>query len=299
MDKNIRFEEFNKAVVNKIREFLPETFADADVSLNVVNKNNGLVLTGLIIRNIDSVVTPTIYLNSFYEQFQDGTEFEEVLKKIAELRVSHEFTDEFDVEFVKEFDRCRDKIVPRLINAEANATMLAERPYTVVLNLAVTYHILLDSDGTMSIPVTNSLAENWGVTAEELHDIAVSNMALINSSTFRGMNEVMADMMGMSTEELGLLGDEKMYVLSNRNKSFGAAALLDKDMMNSITDRFGSVFVLPSSVHETLVVLMEENMDVSDLRAMVHSVNEEQVALEERLSDNVYIYTASRGLLVA
>lgn len=299
MNNSLKFDEFNKAVVDGIKGFLPESFANADITLNMVNKNNGLVLTGLIVRNVDAVVTPTIYLNSFYEQYQNGAEFEDVLRRIAELRVNHEFTDEFDVEFVKEFDRCRDKIVPRLINANANVAMLTERPYTEVLDLAVTYHILLDADGTMSIPVTNSLIENWNVSVEELHKAAVSNISTVSPSTFKGMNEVMAEMTGMSAEEIGMPEEDKMYVLTNKNKSFGAAALLDKHMMHSITDRFGSVFVLPSSIHETLIVLMEENMDVSYLKNMVHEVNKTQVSVEDRLSENVYIYTASEGLLVA
>lgn len=299
MNKNIRFEEFTKEVVDRIKIYLPMTFANADVSLNVVNKNNGLVLTGLIVRNIDSVVTPTIYLNSFYEKYCDGMELEEVLERIAELRVSNEFTDEFDVEFVKDFDRCKERIVPRLINAEANVAMLADRPHTEILDLAVTYHILLAEDGTMSIPVTNSLSENWNISVEELHQIAVSNIATVNPSTFRGMNEVMAEMMGMSAKELGMPEDDKMYVLTNRNKSFGAAALLDIEMMRCIIERFGAVYVLPSSVHEAVIVLMDENMKVNDLRAMVHEVNETQVSLEERLSENVYSFSAEAGLRIA
>jgi len=225
-------------------------------------------------------------------------EFETVLKKIAELRVNHEYTDEFDVEYISEFSRCKGKIVPRLINAEANQNMLLERPYKEILDLAVTYHILLDEEGSMSVPITNSLAEKWGVTAEELYEISISNMSTVNPSSFRGINEVMAEMTGMSVEELELLGEEKMFVLSNRNKSFGAVALLDKEMMKHITDRFGSVYMLPSSVHEFLIIMIDENMNVSDLRAMVHEVND-QVSLEERLSENVYILTIEKGLCIA
>lgn len=298
MNKNIKFEEFNSAVVNKIREFLPESFANADISLNVVNKNNGLVLTGLVVRNIDSIVSPTIYLNSFYEQFCEGVEFEEILRRIAELRVNHEFTDEFDVDYVKDFDRCKEKIVPRLINHETNVGMLAERPFTEVLDLAVTYHIILDNEGTMSIPITNNLIENWDISVEVLHNVAISNISKVCPSSFRGMNEVMSEMMGMSLEELGMSEEDKMYVLSNKNKSFGASALLDKEITSFITARFGEVFVLPSSVHETLIILSDETVDADMLKCMVHEVNETQVSLEERLSENVY-FLNEEGLRIA
>ena len=138
-----------------------------------------------------------------------------------------------------------------------------------------------------------------GITVEELHNIAVSNMPVISPSLFRGMNEVISEMMGMEAEELGMTGEDKMYVLSNRNKSFGAVALLDAEMMKSITGRFGTVFVLLSSVHETLIVIPDDSMDVRNLRTMVHEVNETRVSLEERLSENVYSFSADEGLSIA
>ena len=84
--KEVRsFEEFKNEVVGKIREFLPESFASAEVSLQVVRKNNDLQLTGLTIRSTESNICPTIYLEKFYDEYVEGADMSEILERIAEV----------------------------------------------------------------------------------------------------------------------------------------------------------------------------------------------------------------------
>lgn len=82
-----------------------------------------------------------------------------------------------------------------------------------------------------------------------------------------------------------------MYVLSNAERLNGAAAILDAKTMEDISEKLGGDFVvLPSSIHETIVLPMNEDMDRQALETMVQDVNAGQVAPEERLSDHVYMY---------
>ena len=149
--------------------------------------------------------------------------------------------------------------------------------------------------------------ESWGVTQEELHDIAISNLESLSPSTFKSMNEVMAEMMlPQMIEECGgdrdmaeamlsamMPPEEKMYVISNEEKLNGAAALLDDKLMDSIREKIGDdFFILPSSIHECLVVPADAGMELRDLENMVKEVNETQVAPQDRLSDHVYQYDA-------
>ena len=92
--------------------------------------------------------------------------------------------------------------------------------------------------------------------------------------------------------------DEMMFVLSNKQRVNGSAALLDKEIMQSIVDKFGGEFyILPSSVHECIIVAADADMDTSQLTAMIQEVNAGQVAPDERLSDHPYRYTVKDGLL--
>ena len=68
---------------------------------------------------------------------------------------------------------------------------------------------------------------------------------------------------------------------------------------NLILEKFpdGKVTVIPSSVHETLLLHTKENEDVESLKDMVKQVNSTDVPNEDVLSDNVYHYNANTGLL--
>ena len=310
----MKFDEFKEAVVSKIREFLPETFANADVRLNVVTKNNDLQLTGLVINAGNSNVAPTIYLESFFDAYEKGEDINEILRKIADTRVTHEFGDNFEVGEITDFERCKGKIVPRLIGKKWNNELLRTRPYKEAADLAITYCIMLgeDDNGTMSVPITNDLMISWGVTVDDLHELAITNMEDITPFEFALMSSVIGHMLldefpqDMTEEEkeqalsdFGFM-DEAMFVLTNRQKMYGAAALLSKSTMTDIIKKIGKdFFILPSSVHEVLVVPATPDMEALMLKNMVCEVNETQVSPEDRLSDSVYIYTEKGGLQLA
>lgn len=303
MDK-MQFNEFKNEIVAKIREYLPETFKDAEVSLQVVHKNN-LELTGIVIRSIESNISPTIYLDSFYSQYESGEGMSEILQKIAEVRVNHELEDNFDVECITNWERCRERIIPRIVCLEDNKAFLAEKVYTTIADLAVTYCILLEesySDGAMTVSVTKQLMNNWGLMVDELHEAAINNMPSLVPSTFRSMAEVMKDMLAMSDEEyetLPMSSDEQMFVLTNELKLNGAAAILDTDLMLAIFEKIGEFYILPSSIHEVLIVPMSSNIHVSELKAMVKEVNDTQVSPEDRLSYSIYYYNPVDGFCIA
>ena len=190
---------------------------------------------------------------------------------------------------------------------EGNDELLAQRPHAEMEDLAVTYCVMLgeDANGSMSVPITNQLMETWGVTQEDLHQLAQTNQETLTPSTFKSMNEVMVEMMlPQIMEDMGIdresaeqmisdmiPPDDMMYVLSNEQKVNGAAALLDEKMMDQVAEKVGvDFYILPSSVHEVLIVPAEVGMDLKDLENMVQEVNATQVAPQDRLSDHVYQY---------
>lgn len=306
----MNYEEFKQEAADRIRDFLPEKYADADVSIQTVVKNNDTKLDGLMVKLEDSNIAPNIYLNDFYEQHENGRDMDDILAAIADIRIRHEAAHDFDVSRIADFDSVKDRITCRLVNAEQNAEYLADKPHTMVADLAVTYHIAVGKDegGTMSAPITNRLMEEYGVDAKQLHQIALGNMDSLSPVSFKNMRETIADMMipdmvgsGMSEEEAraeidGMIPpaqDGMMYVLSNEDKVHGAAVVLNDRVMDEITGKLGQdFFILPSSVHEVLIVPRNPGDDLAALENMVQDVNSTQVSPEERLSDHVYAYDA-------
>ena len=316
MKEKMGFEEFKKVVKESIISCLPESFKDAKVYLQTVTKNNDLQLTGLTIMVPNQNIAPTIYLESFYEQYQKGEEVEEILERIAELQLEHEKDLDFDTTLVTNFENCKNKIYPKIISAEWNQETLGNCPYVPIEDLVVTFYIDLSSDGngSMCIKVHNGFLSMWKVTTEELYDIAISNLKRTNSGTFQSMSEVMFEMMlpelleqcdgdeeaAKEMFEAMMPKDNVMYVLSNKNKLNGANMILNSEMMLQVIERVGEeFFILPSSIHECLIVPAFSQMGVEELRHMVCEVNDTQVDLEERLSDNVYKYSLSQGFKIA
>ena len=305
MKRKMEFEEFANAVVENISERLPESFQTAKISLQMVMKNNDLRLTGLTIRRDGSNIAPTIYLEQFYEKYKEGADFGDILEEIAEIRVENDAPENFDVSKIMDLPRYKNRIFPKLIGAGWNRDLLEKRPHVMIADLAVTFYIDLGSygDGNMSIPIHNGLRDAWGVTADELYDIAVSNLSSSGQGTFESINDVIGDLLASLIPDEENCQDENsndMYVLSNRKRIDGASLLLDKGMMQRVIDRIGEDFyILPSSIHECIILPAIPEMDVAELTAMVREINATQVSVGDRLSDNVYRYTLSEGLKLA
>ena len=85
--------------------------------------------------------------------------------------------------------------------------------------------------------------------------------------------------------------DEQMFVATVPDKIHGAGVIAYQDFMDQAAERAGGdFFILPSSIHELLIIPDNGNMGFEQLQDMVREVNETQVAPEEKLTDSVYHY---------
>ena len=302
------FDQFKEVVKDSIKEYLPEDYEKASVEIRDVIKNNDTHLSGLTIRDEGTSIAPTLYLEDFYSQYEGGKDMDDILAHMADVydeaaRDGLSFDKENLVNQLTDYEATKDKIIPRVVNKESNEERLKGMPHTDMGDLAITYHVDLgDSDGgQMSVAVSNEMMDKYGVSVSELHDQACKNMEEVSPTSFETMIETLANLMipdyeNMTSEEKAEaraefdMPDPGMYVLSNGNKSFGAAAMLDTDTMDKIREEVGDFYILPSSVHEVLIVPKREDMHLSDLEAMVQEVNATQVAPNEVLSDHVYEY---------
>lgn len=305
----MEYKDFLEQVKEQILDFLPEEFADATVEINQSLKNNDCVLDGLFINTEESKVVSMVYLNSYFEQIQQGAKMEEVLSQIADTYQAHYSEHDMDMSEVMDFASVKDKIICKLINEEANKEFLQDKPYTKVEDLAAVYQILVDKnvEGTSTITITDDLMDRYGITLEELHDQAMQNMEVLQPYSFKGLNENIVDLIsediareeGLNLKEareiaLEMVQDipEVMFVLSNDTGMYGAAAILNDSIRQEIAEKVGDFYVLPSSIHETLIVPKDAGMELKELEQMVQEVNYTQVPPEERLSDHIYEYDA-------
>ena len=81
-----------------------------------------------------------------------------------------------------------------------------------------------------------------------------------------------------------------MWIIGNERGINGAASMLYEDKLQKLAnDMESDLYILPSSIHE--VIAVSANMgEPEELAKLVEEINMSQVALEERLSNQVYHY---------
>lgn len=302
---NLTFQNFVEEVRSQITDFLPEEYEGATVEVVAVTKNNGTELTGLNIRKPGCNISPNIYLNDYYNDYISGRMLESILLQIARLRIDTDVAESFDTNIISSFEKVTDYIYPKLVNYELNKDRLTEIPYiSFAGDLALLFYInaseftkdLLVQSGAATINITNQLLDNWGITVQDLKEVALRNQR--SSICFKTMREILAEMDPAYANILPEEDDPTMYVLSNNNKINGAAAITDTDFLEGIKNELDSdLVILPSSIHEVIIIPKRKVDGVNDpetLKEMIGEVNGSELQPDEILSDRPYIYSGTK-----
>ncbi|MGF6990533.1 hypothetical protein M2150_001798 [Lachnospiraceae bacterium PM6-15] len=201
----------------------------------------------------------------------------------------------------KDFDSVKDRITVRVINVMNNIQELMELPHKQVADLAIIYQIsvpsIINEKEIASLKVTYGLLAEWKVDRKDLHTLAMENTKRIFPPTLQSMEDIMVEMTTgtpckdyfTDKEAFKERPDEPMYVLSNKERAYGANAIVFPEYLSEINNLFPEgYYILPSSTHECIVVPKEKSISPRELGIMVREVNESQVDKEEQLSDRVY-----------
>ncbi|MDE6055174.1 MAG: hypothetical protein K2G55_15780 [Lachnospiraceae bacterium] len=80
-------------------------------------------------------------------------------------------------------------------------------------------------------------------------------------------------------------------MLSNKYRIEGATCVLYPMLLADICDKLKSSFyIIPSSIHEVLILPTDNTEEGENIRAIIKKVNDTQVALEDILSYSLYYY---------
>lgn len=312
----MNYDEFKAYIMEHVVDYFPKEYQIGQISIEKMRKNNDTELDGLRIMNNDSNIAPIIYINSSFEMYKTGMSIDEIVEKIAQNYMEN-MNPSMDVNIgvLSDFESVKDNISCRLVNAETNEKRLENAPVTPMADLAVSYHVVVsqNQEGVASFMITNDLMERYGVDVGVLNEVAMANMEQTNKPVFMPLADVMMEAMlddfmkefnvseeqarEMLRENIPTDGPE-IYCLTNESKINGAAALANPKVQEMISEKVGGdYYILPSSVHEVLIVPMNANMSYEELEAMVQEVNATQVQPEEVLSDHVYQYDGKNHVI--
>lgn len=291
------YNDFKQEIFNLLQE---KTGHLKKVTLHSIEKNSGLSLDAVTIMGEKEHVAPTIYLSEFYEWSKKGADLEVIAEKILELNRERGIVEPgISHASFEDYRKARTHICYKLVNFEKNRRLLKNVPHILYLDLAIVFYYRLEEKGFKgaSFLIHNCNMDTWGVTVDELLADAGINTCRKLPFTFQGMEELIRDMTG--EEEPDAPGKEQMYILTNEEKYFGAAAILYPHVLSHISRILGgSFYVLPSSIHECILVPDSGQYSKTELEDMVKEVNMTQVEAEEVLSDRVYYYDYKKDSLM-
>ena len=284
------FNLFVETIVNLLREKMG---AEYEIKVTHVIKNNDIRLTGIIMMRPTDKISPTIYLEEAYGACCEGKDMQEIADRIVALYRAQMRDIRLDMNFFCDFTYVKDRIFHKLINYEKNRELLEDVPHLRWCDLAVVFYYSLEekSFGRASILIHNNHMNMWGQNVDILYRIAQYNTKSILQEILIPMRDLIRAMTGTETNGQGQNG---LYVLTNREKLYGASALLYSEKIKELAqDLQSDLLILPSSVHE--VLLLADDRDYEFYRHMVEEVNATQVEPEEILSCNLYRYCRKKA----
>lgn len=305
----MNYQEFLSTCLDGVKKIVGK---EGNVKMYKVNKNNGVVLDGIIIMEEGKNFSPTIYLNSLYEKYKSGTQIEDIIEDIYMIFLSNRNNIKIPEGFFLDFEKLKSFVAFKLINYDKNKKLLEDIPYRRWKNLALVYYVVCDElhfeEEHATILIHNSHLDFWNIDESVLFKLAYDNTPRIYPYVFENMVDVARQIymnVGKSKKDKEILvrimeneSDFPMYVLTNDIKNNGAISILYDGVMSKIAKDLNSdLFVIPSSIHEMILIPSEEGINKAGLEMMLRTINHEEVAVEEQLSDNVYFYKKDYGFL--
>lgn len=300
---NTRIKEISKEIIkDAIKREMGKRYPEGKVMESTVIKNNTSKL-GITVKLPNTKATPVVYVDDMYDYYNNVNDLDDTLNKaisLIESSINSIENTKLDDTVSNLIGDIKGNVFPRLVNTKTNEVMLKNTPHREFLDMSIVYYIEQYNDelgAIEGIRITNELMQSENLSEEELYHNSMKNMLEKEKSRLTPMIKViMSIQFGMPLRETEIsesdFSDGDFVMLSNEGGINGSRRLLDtKSLIKASEIAESDLYILPSSIHEVLIVSVNEiNDSPSELKNMVREVNLSKVSKEERLTDNVYIF---------
>lgn len=293
----MKYSEFVERLKKEVKKQLKGQY---DVTIKTVIKNNGLVREVLSIQPLAGAagVASVVTLRNRYRPYMSEAEFTACVETIVkncleekEILESYGFK-----ETTVEWENIKEMVYPVLLSTKANWLLLESLVSRPLLDLSVVYMIRLrvgEDKYPIAVRVTETLFEMWDISLEELHQTALENLKKEEAKLVDLENVLKATLLGMEPPLVETMQEEKVYILSNSVQYYGVSMILNQEYLRKISGG-KSMYILPSTIHEVILILDSEELDMESMNEMAQSANDE-VADEEQFQDHAYYYDGETG----
>ena len=291
----MNFEEFKAWVKENITS--KDWKETSQVEISVVKKNNGVSKAGLSIREDEHDVSPLLYLDDYYIHYQNSELLENIIRNIRADYDKKVQMAAVKIPNLQEFENIHGRVIYRLVNYEKNKEILEGCPHIRLYDLAVTFRWVarIDDVGVSTSLITNKQVKEWGVSVNDLVLAARQNTPRLFPAQIIDMEEMLAGMVSFILYPSTI----PMYILTNKQELNGASALLYGDILKDFANKKGAdMYILPSSIHEVIMVPADRINDPTKLLSIVHDANTTVVSIGDVLSDSVYYYDRKKDQIL-
>lgn len=274
-------------------------------SINHVVKNNSVELDGICLHRAGDTLSPTVYLNHFYEEYLEGRPLHSILSEIAATLSSEVPELEVNTSLYDNYDAIRNQIIFRLVNYERNEELLTSCPYLPFCDLAITFRWLVhsDSSGIASALITNKEMELWNITLEELYQTASINTRRLFPATIQPIQQLLSEYLDKDADIQELLDqtpDElQLFILSNEPRINGSTSMIYDGILADFAKKIKKdLYILPSSIHEVLLMPATKEIEEQALLNLVRDANRTVVGLPDILSDSIYRFDSKHNRII-
>lgn len=301
----MNYQQFSDELIRQLTPMFPD---GTQICAQSIPKNNGVFLDAIIIREPGINVSPTIYLEDYYVLYKEGSSLDEICHIICDVFLEVRLNHPIDPRFFTNFEQARKHLIYQLVNYEKNKERLADIPHIHYLDLAIIFCCMLrlENEETATILIRNEHLQLWQTDLETIKKQAFDNTPRLLPAYIQPITDAIRDLMESNEGLKRLLPllerdlTPPLYVLTNETQMYGAACILYPALLAEFSDSVGKdLYILPSSIHEVLLLPTDTRCADDELCALVRSVNSEQLPLTQQLSDSVYYYSrAVKGLVV-
>lgn len=295
---NLTYEEFKITLAAQVTNLVGE---EVNVNVHKVQKNNGVLLDAISIMRTGVYASPSIYLEELYDHYEHGKNIMDLAKKVVDLSEERQLKGVLPKDFFMDYHKIKDRICYRVINYEKNQQLLRIVPHRKVLDLALIYYYFVEPDllENASVLIRNTDLHRWGIDADEIKSRAELNTPQLQPWQLLSMGELMEDIIGQENLQINsdIFQEDQvpMFVLTNKDKYFGASCMFYPQVLEQIADQIDNHFyILPSSIHECIITPVSEGFSQKSLSKMVDEVNKTQLEEVDVLSDNAYFYNRDK-----
>ena len=295
--------EFTESIIKEVENIMGNGY---NVKVLGTEKINMGRLHALVILKDGANISQNFYIEELYRDYQSGRmTIREMAGRIASS--CYNSTDSIEElkglgKYINDKEWAEKRLFLQLINSRKNKSLLENSVHMDFNGLSLVLYVLAADNkaGMCRARVTKAMCQGYGWNEKEILDYALENTAKLFPYCLCTLQEVLKKALDTTDAEawgLPSIGND-MLVLTNEKYVNGAAAIFYPGVLKEISEKHGtSLFLIPSSIHE--FIILEDNgiYNPADLENMVKEVNSSSVLPEELLSGNVYYYGCKTGML--